>query len=95
MSHHLHPEHQLLVHHARRDELQRAARHRRWVREAWRHAQALVDEMAEAPEPVFVLDLAETPNGLRVVELNPFSGADLYACDPDAVVRAVAVALGA
>lgn len=40
-------------------------------------------------DPLYVLDLVETGAGLRLLELNPFSGADLYTCDPDAVVRAV------
>lgn len=41
------------------------------------------------PNPVFVVDVCETPRGLRLLELNPFSGADLYGCDRDAVVGAV------
>ena len=41
------------------------------------------------PESVFVMDVCQTPDGLRLLELNPFSGADLYACDRHAVVRAV------
>ncbi|MEM9037511.1 MAG: hypothetical protein AAGA99_13425 [Actinomycetota bacterium] len=52
MSHHLHPEQHLLVHHARRDELQRAARHRRWIREAWRHAHF---RPARPPDEEYVL----------------------------------------
>ncbi len=43
----------------------------------------------EVADPVYVLDLAETINGMGVVELNPFSGADLYDCDRAAVVEAV------
>jgi hypothetical protein len=43
-----------------------------------------------APDPVFVLDLVDTPDGIRLLELNPFSGADLYDCNPDNVVTAVA-----
>jgi ATP-grasp domain-containing protein len=42
-----------------------------------------------APEPVFVMDICHPSDGLRLLELNPFSGADLYACDRRAVVRAV------
>lgn len=41
------------------------------------------------PDPAFVLDVCETPRGLRVLELNPFSGADLYGCDRAAVVDAM------
>ena len=43
----------------------------------------------DAPDPVYVLDLVETPVGWCLLELNPFSGADLYHCDFDAVVSAV------
>lgn len=42
------------------------------------------------PDPVYVLDLAEVDGELRLLELNPFSGADPYACAPQAIVRAVA-----
>ncbi len=42
-----------------------------------------------APEPVYVLDVCEREGELKVLELNPFSGADLYACDRRAVVVAV------
>lgn len=41
------------------------------------------------PEPVFVLDICECDGELKLLELNPFSGADLYACDRRAVVDAV------
>jgi hypothetical protein len=42
-----------------------------------------------APEEVFILDLCQASEGLRLLELNPFSGADLYACDRHAIVRRV------
>lgn len=61
--------------------------------EAWAYAQAVAADF-EPPERVWVLDVAATAEGLRLVEINPFSGADLYACDPDAVVAAVAAAVG-
>ena len=57
--------------------------------EAWRFA-AQVASSIEPPEPVYVLDVCETPEGLRLLELNPFSGADLYACDLEAVVAQIA-----
>lgn len=52
-------------------------------------AEVLARELP-APEAVYVLDLGRTDAGLRMVELNPFSGSDLYGCDPDAIVAAVA-----
>lgn len=42
------------------------------------------------PAPIYIVDVAEVDNQIRVLELNPFSGADLYRCDPHAVVEAVA-----
>jgi len=52
---------------------------------------AFAAEMAQryAPAPVFVLDVGETADGLRVVETNCFNSAGLYACDLYAVVRRV------
>ena len=47
-----------------------------------------------APEPVFVLDLCEHAGELRLLELNPFSGADLYDCDRARIVAAVGALLG-
>ncbi len=49
-----------------------------------------------APESVYVLDVCEADAGLRLLELNPFSGADLYACvGADIVRRVAAIAQGA
>jgi hypothetical protein len=42
------------------------------------------------PAPIYIVDVAEVDSQVRVLELNPFSGADLYHCDPHAVVDAVA-----
>lgn len=55
---------------------------------AWVFAEDVVARLP-APERVFVVDVCETPAGLRLLELNPFSGADLYDCDRDAVVAGV------
>lgn len=43
----------------------------------------------EAPDPVYVLDIVRTERGCRMLEINPFSGADLYGCDKASIVRAV------
>jgi hypothetical protein len=61
--------------------------------EAWRFAAEVASEL-EPPEPVYVLDVCETPEGLRLLELNPFSGADLYACDLNTVVAEVGRFIG-
>ena len=47
-----------------------------------------------APAVVYTLDVCETPTGPRLLELNPFGGADLHACDRATVVAAVAEAIG-
>ncbi len=60
---------------------------------ALEYAQSILAYLA-APEAAFVLDVAEGPDGLRLLELNPFSGADLYACDRSAVVDAIHGVLG-
>jgi hypothetical protein len=58
------------------------------VGEPWDFA-AQVAQVLTAPDPIFVLDVCETSNGLHLLELNPFSGADLYACDGNRVVNGV------
>jgi hypothetical protein len=61
-------------------------------RAPWSFAQTIASSL-DPPESVYVLDVCESDSELRLVELNPFSGADLYACDADAVVRAVAASV--
>ncbi|MEM6468488.1 MAG: hypothetical protein AAF802_02885 [Planctomycetota bacterium] len=41
------------------------------------------------PCPVFVLDICQVSDEYRLIELNPFGGADLYGCDSNAIVQAV------
>ena len=43
----------------------------------------------EPPDDVYVMDICEADAELRLLELNPFSGADLYACNHTEVVTAV------
>lgn len=54
----------------------------------WRRAAEIAVALP-APERVYVLDLCAADGELWLLELNPFAGADLYACDATAVVRAV------
>lgn len=61
--------------------------------ETWQFAQQVASEL-DPPECVYVMDICQTGDRLALVELNPFSGADLYNCDADKIVAAVsAVAL--
>ncbi len=57
----------------------------------WRFASDVAATIP-APDPVYVLDVCEVDGELRLLELNPFSGADLYACGAEAVVQAVSQA---
>ena len=57
--------------------------------EPWRYAADVAASMPR-PEAVYVLDIAEADGDLHLIEVNPFSGADLYACNADAIVNAVA-----
>lgn len=42
-----------------------------------------------SPAAVYVLDVCECSGELRLLELNPFGGADLYACDAIAIIDGV------
>jgi len=55
----------------------------------WRFAED-VSARLTGPETVYILDVCESDGGLHVLELNPFSGADLYACNGRDIVREVA-----
>jgi hypothetical protein len=41
------------------------------------------------PDPVYILDVCNAGDDIKLIEINPFSGADLYACDRQAIVSAV------
>jgi hypothetical protein len=51
-------------------------------------AEAMLAEVRWRPDPVFMLDVAESSGRLWLVEINGFSCSWLYACDPAAVVTA-------
>ena len=46
------------------------------------------------PELVYVLDVCQSDGKLKLLELNPFSGADLYGCDRAAIVAGMEKVLG-
>ena len=54
----------------------------------WSFAQSVASAIP-APAEAYILDVCESDGTLRLLELNPFGGADLYACDASSVVRAV------
>jgi hypothetical protein len=55
---------------------------------AWDIASQLARSIP-APELVYVLDLCETTKGIRLLELNSFSGADLYGCEGARIIQAL------
>ncbi len=59
-----------------------------WQGEPLNLAKEIASHM-RPPEDVYVLDICLSSDGLKLLELNPFSGADLYHCDRAAVVEAV------
>jgi hypothetical protein len=54
----------------------------------WRFATQIAQDI-EPPEPVYVMDICEAEGELRLLELNPFSGANLYCCKRSDVVEEV------
>jgi hypothetical protein len=56
--------------------------------EAWTFAAEVAAKLPP-PERVYALDVCEADGRLWLLELNPFSGADLYACAAPDVVAAV------
>ncbi|MHC4407223.1 MAG: ATP-grasp domain-containing protein, partial [Planctomycetota bacterium] len=56
--------------------------------EVWQFAGEVAENLTP-PDPVYVLDVCQCENDLRLLELNPFSGADLYACNRAAIVAAI------
>ncbi|MCX6366773.1 MAG: ATP-grasp domain-containing protein, partial [Armatimonadetes bacterium] len=55
---------------------------------AWAVARAIATHPWR-PIEVFVADIAQTPEGYFVLELNTFGTAGLYACEMEAIVRTV------
>jgi hypothetical protein len=41
------------------------------------------------PDPLYILDVCQCNDNLKLLEINPFSGGDLYACSRSAIVAAV------
>jgi ATP-grasp domain, R2K clade family 3 len=57
-------------------------------------AQSLADQVAAAawqPDNCYVVDVADTPTGPKIIEFNSLSCAGLYACDQEAIIHAVSV----
>ncbi len=61
--------------------------------EVQRYAESAA-QGADLGDRVYVMDICRIDDGLRVLELNPFSGADLYVCDRRKIVDAVGEIVG-
>jgi len=51
-----------------------------------------VEEVAailSPPDPLYILDVCQCGNNLKLLEINPFSGGDLYTCSRAAIVAAI------
>lgn len=59
----------------------------------WKFAVSVAERL-DAPQEIFTLDVCEAEGDLYLLELNPFSGADLYACDRVVVVSAISAFAG-
>jgi hypothetical protein len=58
--------------------------------EVYSYGRDVVEFVKYRPDPAWTLDICETAGGdLKVLEVGSFSCAGLYACDCEAVVRAV------
>lgn len=54
----------------------------------WDFAQEIASKIKPI-DPIYILDVCMVDGELGLMELNPFSGADLYSCNTDIVVAAV------
>ena len=66
----------------------RSARDTGVPEEVRRHAEELARRI-DVGDRVYVMDICRIDDGLRLLELNPFSGADLYHCDRHRIVEAL------
>ena len=54
----------------------------------WKFACSIAKQLTP-PDPLYIMDICESSGSLKLLELNPFSGADLYSCDRNLIVQAV------
>jgi len=59
----------------------------------WNYAQEIASSI-DPPDDAYALDLCESEGKLKLLELNPFSGADHYACDRISIVKAMSTLAG-
>jgi hypothetical protein len=66
----------------------RAASDDEWKGEPLELAKQIASQM-KAPQEVYILDICYSGGEYKLLELNPFSGADLYNCDRHKIVEAL------
>ncbi len=59
--------------------------------DAWQFAQNIADIKQEY-DAAYIIDVCESESKLFLVEMNPFSGADLYCCDAEGIIEAIEAA---
>lgn len=64
---------------------------RDWPDEAYQLARKMAEHTWQ-PDSVYCCDVAMTLSGPRIVEINSFACAGLYACDKDLIVKAISLA---
>lgn len=57
--------------------------------EALKYAEMILNQVKFNPDPIWILDVAETNLGWRVLEVGPFSCCALYECEAELVLDAV------
>jgi hypothetical protein len=65
----------------------RAADDKDWAGKPLELAQEIASTI-NAPDDVYIMDICDSDEGYKLLELNPFSGADLYNCDRSLIVDA-------
>ena len=60
--------------------------------DAWESAQDIANVKQEH-DSVYIIDVCESGDRLYLVEMNPFSGADLYCCDTERIIEAIEAAI--
>lgn len=55
---------------------------------SWKFAQKIADKNKQK-DFIYIIDICESEGNLHLVEMNPFSGADLYCCDAEQIIKEI------
>lgn len=56
--------------------------------DSWKFAQKIADKNKQK-DFVYIIDICESEGKFYLVEMNPFSGADLYCCDAEKIINEI------